>query len=187
MFSNLNDIKIDCANDGTPQIVNLDIQQPEPASGGGGIVRTTKPLKLYPLELVNVRLEELLAEQKFFRLRAEQLPEDALNIEDKIKRERSRIINICNIAARNGNLEGLRRDHEHGYPWDVDTCEFAAENGHLACLKYAHENGCELDTRIPNIAAMNGHLPCLEYACENGYLWSKYSHHSACEAVAMSG
>lgn len=88
----------------------------------------------------------------------------------------------CWWAAGQGDLEELKRMHEHGMPLYQEQSEddffsegnfknctaTAALNGHLDCLRYAHENGCEWHQKTLLNAVLNGHLDCLRYAIENG-------------------
>ncbi len=74
----------------------------------------------------------------------------------------------CWRAAKNGDLNGLRKAHKNGCEWDWLTCAYAAAKGYLECLQYAHENGCVWDSWTCAEAALNGQLTCLQYAHENG-------------------
>jgi hypothetical protein len=111
-------------------------------------------------------------------------------------------------AAAAGDLEELKRMHEHGFPlfepespnhlFNYNYCTtFAAQNGHLDCLRYAHEVGCEWNIHTTEQAAEYGHLHCLQYAHENGCEWNgwtiaqaaknghldclRYAHENGCE------
>jgi hypothetical protein len=53
--------------------------------------------------------------------------------------------NLCENAAKAGNLELLKWARESGCYLDEETCAFAASAGHLEVLKWARENGCEWD------------------------------------------
>ena len=76
---------------------------------------------------------------------------------------------ICDEAAREGNLDKLKSLHEDGFVWGEGVCEAAAENGHLDCLKYAIEEGCPCDDVSHRLAVENGHLECAQYLREQGY------------------
>ena len=115
---------------------------------------------------------------------------------------------VCECAAREGNLEILIYLHENGCPWNEKTCSAAAGKGHYECLTYAHENSCPWDKFACTTAASNGQLECLEYlhapsgevkngcpwneltckyAAENGYLdCLTYAHKNGCEITGYT-
>jgi len=74
-------------------------------------------------------------------------------------------------AARIGDLEMMKREHELGAPWHDYVTFWAANNGHLDCLTYAHEHGAPLYDNAAKFAAMGGHLECLVYLHEHGAPW----------------
>ena len=49
---------------------------------------------------------------------------------------------LCEVAARNGQLEELKLLRENGTPLNANTCSAAAEGGHLEVLQWACANGC---------------------------------------------
>ena len=70
----------------------------------------------------------------------------------------------CYDFARVGDLDGLKRIHEHGCPLNDQACALAAKGGHLECLKYLHEHylavrtcrhdPCSLRPRHPDLVAL---------------------------------
>lgn len=77
-------------------------------------------------------------------------------------------------AAAGGQLECIKYAHEHGCAWDDIATEEAAKRGDLDCLKYLHENGCPwIGTSVTFQVANQGHLECLQYAHENGCAWDR--------------
>ena len=67
------------------------------------------------------------------------------------------------IACYGGNLEILKFSHEQGSLLLKKSSIYASLNGHLKCIKYLHENNCEIDKDVYKFAASNGHLHILEY------------------------
>ncbi|AVK75102.1 Ankyrin repeat domain containing protein [Pandoravirus quercus] len=74
----------------------------------------------------------------------------------------------CYMAARRGDLAGLRRAREAGCPWDASVTRAAARGGHRACLYYAHQRGCDWDRLVCVLAAARGALKILAYAHRHG-------------------
>lgn len=79
---------------------------------------------------------------------------------------------LCDVAARNGHLDCLRRAVDRGSPFGKRTTQAAASGGSLACLRYLHERGCPWNRDTPQAAARKGHVDCLKYARENGCDWN---------------
>lgn len=87
-----------------------------------------------------------------------------------------RFSDVCEAAAFNGNLSGLRWASRTWYIDRTRVCERAAEAGSLECLRWAHEYGYTWSRYAEEyrIAALRGHLDCLRYAHENnnnGWGW----------------
>ncbi len=76
--------------------------------------------------------------------------------------------NVCLIAAKNGNLNLLKKARDHNAPWNEKVCEVAALSGNLEMLKWAHENGCPWDQWTFSAAATRGCLDQLDYLFEHG-------------------
>ena len=77
-------------------------------------------------------------------------------------------VNLCMLAAEDGNIEFLTYIHEHGGPWDEYTCIGAST---LECLKYAHEHGCPWNSGVLMRAIMYDQMDQYEYAVKNGLWW----------------
>lgn len=91
--------------------------------------------------------------------------------------------NICDVAAKNGDLDGLKYARQNGCSWNEDTCKCAAENGDLDVLKWLRENGCPWNSLTCRSAAENGHLEVLKWACLNGCEWDVH----ICNHAANNG
>lgn len=76
--------------------------------------------------------------------------------------------NICDIAARKGDLKLLLWTRERKYYWNECTYLGAACNGHLEVIKWLREQGCPWDEWTCSRAAVGGHLEVLQWAHENG-------------------
>lgn len=74
----------------------------------------------------------------------------------------------CICAAGNGHLDILQWLRENGCPWDDRTCIYAASGGHLEALRWAMENGCPVNDWVCAAAAEKGHLDVLMWIYENG-------------------
>ena len=79
---------------------------------------------------------------------------------------------LCDICAKEGQLESLKWAREHGCDWGSGTCSAAAEAGHLHILQWAREHGCAWDSYTCKAAAGAGHLHILQWAREHGCAWT---------------
>jgi hypothetical protein len=87
---------------------------------------------------------------------------------------------MCNVYARNGELEMLKCVYEYmaksdpsRHTWDWYICENAAEYGQIECLKYSHKAGCPWSIYTSYLAGQRGHVECLKYIYKNGGICSK--------------
>ena len=82
------------------------------------------------------------------------------------------IARTCQVIARHGNLQVLRRARELDCSWDVSTCAAAAEGGHLEVLQWAREYGYAWWTDVTCArAAAGGHLALLQWLREHHCPW----------------
>jgi hypothetical protein len=90
---------------------------------------------------------------------------------------------LCAAAARNGDLDELKRFHAKKIRWDKLTCAFAAEGGHFELLKWAREHGAPWDEYTCSYAAMRGDFKMLKWLRENKCPWNEYT----CSYAAEGG
>lgn len=88
---------------------------------------------------------------------------------------------ICEIAAKKGNINLLIAAHNNRCNWDIYTPYYAVINGHLPCLKYSCKNKCPLPNNICEMAAKAGNIDCLQYLVENNIPFDK----NACIKIAI--
>lgn len=79
----------------------------------------------------------------------------------------------CSSAAKHGQLATLKWANENGCPWTADTCARAAENGHIDIVKWARRNVCPVDINTCEYAALGGHLAILTWARKTGCKWDE--------------
>ena len=91
---------------------------------------------------------------------------------------------LCDAAARGGQLEVLKWLRENSFPWDKRTCEMAASSGHLAVLKWLRANGAPWDESMCASAAASGKLEVLRWLCANGCPWND---DMVCQAAQEGG
>lgn len=96
---------------------------------------------------------------------------------------------IC-LAAREGNLEGLKAAIQihHVNPWAVETKKclaiaFAARGGHLEMVQWMREQGSRWRAHTCRYAARGGHLPVLQWLRAQGCPWDA----STCASAALGG
>jgi hypothetical protein len=75
---------------------------------------------------------------------------------------------ICNIAAREGNLELLQDAIANGCIINSNTCSAAVNSGRLDILIYLKNKNCEWDIFTCKEAAKGGYLDILEWSINNG-------------------
>ena len=68
----------------------------------------------------------------------------------------------CSLAAKRGDLDGLRALRAEGHPWSEEVCQAAAWGGHLDVLEWALEQGCPWDWRVVVEAAALGERSCVQ-------------------------
>ena len=74
---------------------------------------------------------------------------------------------MTRAAARVGDLEALKRAHEHGCDLGLQsTVDVAVQNGHLEVVQYLCEHGCYYDPRLADTAVKHGHADCLRYVLD---------------------
>jgi hypothetical protein len=89
----------------------------------------------------------------------------------------------CTCAARDGDLEALKRARRKGCPWGEHTCAEAANGGDLEMLRWARQNGCPWDKYTCVGAAKGGFLEVLRWARQNGCPWDEWT----CTRAAEGG
>jgi hypothetical protein len=77
---------------------------------------------------------------------------------------------ICELCAKYGYEDLLKKAHQNGCGISVSTCIKAAKYDHLQCLKYAHENGGNLGCSC-FVSCVYGNLECFRYALETGCVY----------------
>jgi hypothetical protein len=100
------------------------------------------------------------------------------------KLEKGRLTNksqVCECAAKGGQLEVLQWARVNGCPWDWATCAWAARGGHMYVLQWARANGCPWSDWTCARAAQGGHLEVLQWARANGCQWNHYTCSEAAE------
>jgi hypothetical protein len=79
--------------------------------------------------------------------------------------------NVCDVAARKGELEILKWATESGCMYhSYDICKIAVIHGHLNVLLWAITKGGIWRSRFTNIAIDQGHLVILLWAHSNSHL-----------------
>ena len=90
------------------------------------------------------------------------------------KLEKGRLTNksqVCECAAKGGQLEVLQWARVNGCPWGEQLCAVAVGGGHLEVLQWARANGCPWDQTTCAAAAASGRIGVLRWAIENGCPW----------------
>ncbi len=110
----------------------------------------TDPIVLARLRAVNRAMRDAVDETEL--LVEEMATEEAaeLGCLDTLqhKLEKGRLTNksqVCECAAKGGQLEVLQWARVNSCPWDWATCAWAARGGHMYVLQWAIENGCPWD------------------------------------------
>jgi hypothetical protein len=80
---------------------------------------------------------------------------------------------VCNVAARQGDLQALKEARARGFPWSFGTCLLAAERGHFEVLRWARENGAPWHEGVCTAAARNDDLEMLKWLRANGCPWDE--------------
>jgi hypothetical protein len=75
---------------------------------------------------------------------------------------------VALYPADNYRSECLKYAHKNGDVLNAEICEHAARNGNLELLEYLHENGCPWDEKTVTAATIYDKFECLKYACEHG-------------------
>jgi hypothetical protein len=90
---------------------------------------------------------------------------------------------LCYLAARAGNLPGLRWLRDQGCPWNHATTTAAAETGRLDVLQWATASGCPVsDNQATCAAARGGHLSVLMWGSLEGWKMDKTAAHATAQA-----
>ena len=100
------------------------------------------------------------------------------------KLEKGRLTNksqVCECAAKGGQLEVLQWARVNGCPWDWATCAWAARGGHMYVLQWARANGCPWSDWTCAQAAEGGHIDVPQWLRANGCPWSERSCAQAAE------
>ena len=75
---------------------------------------------------------------------------------------------LCDLAAKQGNLILLKWLNRQGCSWDVTACAAAAEKGYLDILQWMRKKGCPWNNETTKVALQNGHFDVLEWAIGQG-------------------
>ena len=92
------------------------------------------------------------------------------------KLEKGRLTNksqVCECAAKGGQLEVLQWARVNGCPWDWATCAWAARGGHMYVLQWARANGCPWSDWTCWGAADGGHLEVLQWLRAKSCPWDE--------------
>lgn len=79
---------------------------------------------------------------------------------------------VCDVAARAGNMEALAYLFSVGCEASVHAANAAAALDQIECLKLLYANGCPVSSDTCHVAVHCGSMRCLEYLHEIGCPWN---------------